>query len=142
MTGKAVGADVQSFVDAIEDPQRRTDAETFGRIMERVTGAAPRLWPGNIVGFGSYHYKYESGREGDSCLTGYSPRKGEFTLYLDGTYFPEVESERSALLERLGKHRVGKSCIYVKRASDIDLEVLEKLVTLGVSALRTRYGSA
>ena len=107
--------------------------------MTRVTGEKPKLWGGNIIGFGHYHYKYPSGTEGDSALVGFSPRKTEFSIYLTGTYFPEQGNAREALLKRLGRHRMGKACLYVKRLDDIDPGVLEELIRLSVSALEAHY---
>jgi hypothetical protein len=136
---KTSGKSVKSFLAAVEDPQRRADAKTFLEMMERVTGEKPKMWGDSIVGFGKYHYKYPTGHEGDTCLTGFSPRKSEFSLYLTGTYFDGMEKKRDALLQKLGKHRMGKACLYVKRTSDIDLKVLEDLVTMSVEALRKHY---
>jgi hypothetical protein len=136
---KTTGKSVKSFLAAVEDPTRRADAQTFLEMMERITGEKPKMWGDSIVGFGKYHYKYDSGHEGDTCLTGFSPRKNEFSLYLTGTYFEGMERQRDALLNKLGKHRMGKSCLYVKRTSDIDLKVLEELVTMSVEALRKHY---
>lgn len=132
---------VKAFLAAVEGDERRRDAELFAALMERVSGEKPRMWGDSIVGFGKYHYKYPTGHEGDSCLTGFSPRKTEFSLYLNGTYFPETEARRNALLQKLGKHRMGKACLYVKRSSDIDLGVLEELVEMGINALKERYHS-
>ena len=106
--------------------------------MSRITGEKPRLW-GTIVGFGRYHYKYPTGHEGDTCLVGFSPRKTAFSIYLLGSYFPETEPKAKALLARLGKHSMGKACLYAKKLADIDLEVLEQLIELSVGALRERY---
>jgi hypothetical protein len=130
---------VDAFLGSIEGDQRQADARTFQKLMEKVTGEKARMWGDNIVGFGTYHYKYASGHEGDTCLVGFSPRKAEFSLYLTGTYFPETEQRRAELLDRLGKHRMGKACMYVKKADDIDLKVLEQLVRLSVDTLRDRY---
>ena len=130
---------VPAFIKAIEDDQRRADAKMLVEMMTRVTGEKPRLWGGSIVGFGTYHYRYASGTEGDSALVGFAPRKAEFSIYLTGTYFPEQGNAREALLKRLGKHRMGKACLYVKRLDDIDLDVLEKLVEMSVSALKAHY---
>lgn len=130
---------VDAFLGSIEGDQRQADARTFQKVMEKVTGEKARMWGDSIVGFGTYHYKYASGHEGDTCLVGFSPRKGEFSLYLTGTYFPETEQRRADLLDRLGKHRMGKACMYVKKADDIDLKVLEQLVRLSVDTLRDRY---
>lgn len=131
---KPTGDDVTTFLDAVADPQRREDCHALRALMERVTGTEARMWGPSIVGFGSYHYVYESGREGDWFLTGFSPRKGDLTLYIMAGF-----DRYEALMARLGKHKTGKSCLYVKRLSDLDMDVLEKLVTLSVKHMRTRY---
>jgi hypothetical protein len=138
-TTKASGKSVKAFLADVQDEQRRRDAQVFVDLMAKVTGEQPRMWGDSIVGFGEYHYKYASGHEGDTCLTGFSPRTNEFSLYLTGTYFPGMDEKRDKLLQRLGKHRMGKACLYVKRVSDIDLKVLEQLVTMSVEALKKHY---
>jgi hypothetical protein len=138
---RPTAADVGAFLAAVEDERKRADAHRLVELMSRITGEPPRLW-GTIVGFGQYHYKYASGHEGDSALVGFSPRKAEFSIYLMGTYFPGQETQREALLARLGKHRMGKACLYVKRLDDIDLAVLEELVRMSVAALREHYPAA
>lgn len=138
-TKKGVAPDYRSVLNAVSDPARRKDAYALAALMKRVTGEKPRLWSGAIIGFGEYHYRYPTGHEGDSCLAGFSPRKTEFSIYLMGTYFPEQGNAREALLARLGKHRMGKACLYVKKLADIDLKVLEKLVRMSVMALRRHY---
>lgn len=133
------GGDVEAFVAAIADEAKRADARTLMALMEEVSGEPPALW-GTMVGFGHYHYRYETGHDGDSFLVGFAPRKAEFSIYLMGTYFPDVSERRQALLARLGKHRMGKACLYVKRLSDVDLEVLRELAEMSVAALRKAYG--
>lgn len=133
------GGDAKAFIAAIEDETKRADALTLMALMEAVSGEPPVLW-GTMVGFGRYHYRYETGHEGDSFLVGFAPRKGEFSIYLMGTYFPEMAEAREALLARLGKHRMGKACLYVKRLSDVDLGVLRELAEMSVAALRRAYG--
>jgi hypothetical protein len=135
---KPTGKSVESFLEGIDDERRRKDAGLFLDLMARVTGEPPKMWGDSIIGFGKYHYRYESGYEGDAALAGFSPRKNEFSIYL-ATYFPGMEGKRQKLLDRLGKHRMGKACLYVKRAGDIDLKVLEQLVAMGVEELRNRY---
>lgn len=135
---KPGSGDAGAFLAQIEDPAKRADAQRLVEMMEEVSGEKPTLW-GTMVGFGRYHYRYESGHEGDSFLVGFAPRKAEFSIYLMGCYFPEVEQERNALLARLGKHRMGKACLYVKRLSDIDLGVLRALAELSVKTLRETY---
>jgi hypothetical protein len=136
------GKSVEAFLAGVEDEKRRADAQVFLDLMGKITGENPRMWGDSIVGFGSYHYRYETGHEGDTCLTGFSPRKSEFSLYLTGTYFPGMEAKREKLLATLGKHRMGKACLYVKRVSDIDLRVLEQLIAMSVEALKQRYPAA
>jgi hypothetical protein len=115
------------------DRSRRADCETVLDLMKRATRAEPRLWGTSIVGFGSYHYKYASGREGDWFLAGFSPRKQDLTLYLPAGFdgFPD-------LLERLGSYRTGKSCLYLRRLSDVDVDVLAQLIRRSVAASRAR----
>jgi hypothetical protein len=136
---KETGTSVESFLSDIEDEARRRDARVFLDLMKRITGESPKMWGSGIVGFGKYHYRYESGHEGDTCLTGFAPRKNEFSIYLNGSYFPGLDEKRQRLLDRLGKHRMGKACLYVKRATDIDLKVLEQLVAMGVDELKKHY---
>ncbi|MEM1245323.1 MAG: DUF1801 domain-containing protein [Acidobacteriota bacterium] len=127
-------ASVRDFLAGIEDPQKRKDCRAVARLMKAATGKRPKMWGSTIVGYGRYHYKYESGREGDFFLTGYSPRKQNLTLYvMDG--FDGSED----LLRRLGKHKTGKSCLYVKRLEDVDLEVLDELIRGSVTAMREKY---
>jgi len=125
--GKFKPADMSAteFLSKLDDPQRRADSRVLVEMMSRVTGKKPRMWGYGIVGFGQYHYKYASGTEGDSPLAGFSPRKAEFSIYLDGR--GDVEA-RDKLLARLGKHRMGKGCLYVKRLDQVDLAVLEQLI--------------
>ena len=136
---KQTNADVGAFLATVEGDDRRADAAKLVTLMSNVSGEPPTLWGGAIVGFGRYHYKYASGHEGDTCLVGFSPRKAEFSIYLMGTYFPELDDERAQLLGKLGKHRMGKACLYVKKLSDIDLGVLEKLARLSVQKLQQHY---
>lgn len=119
--------DVDLFLDNLVDPQQRQDSRTIAEIMREITGAAPRMWGDSIVGFGSYHYRYASGREGDWPLTGFSPRKHNLTLYLSYGF-----DQHSKLLERLGKYKVGKACLYLKRLGDVDLIVLRELIRQSV----------
>ena len=129
---------VPEFLAAVPDENKRADSKALIKMMSRVTGKKPKMW-GSIVGFGQYHYKYDSGHEGDSCLAGFSPRTAEFSIYLMGGLLPETEKTHAALLRKLGKHRMGKSCLYVKRLSDIDAGVLEQLVRLSTDAVQARY---
>lgn len=131
-------SDVKDFLAAVESDQKRADSRVLVELMSRVTGEKPRMW-GTIVGFGRYHYRYESGHEGDTCLVGFSPRKAAISIYLMGNYFPESKPRAEALLARLGKHTMGKGCLYVKKLSDVDPNVLEQLVVLSVEHLREHY---
>lgn len=101
-------ADVGTFLAGLEPERRRTDAARLVKLMQRLTGEPPQMWTGGIVGFGQHHYRYASGREGDSCLVGFSPRKSEFSIYLMGVYFPDSTEVARLLLDRLGKHRMGR----------------------------------
>lgn len=125
---------VAAFVDGLADPRQREDSRALIELMREVTGAEPRMWGSGIIGFGSYHYRYASGREGDWMLTGFSPRKQNLTLYL------HYGIEQSDLLQRLGKHRVGKACLYVKRLDDVDQTVLRELVQRSVAETARQNG--
>ena len=131
---KPTDASVDDYVASIVDEARRTDCRRLIRMMARVTGEPPRMWGPSIVGFGTYHYRYDSGREGDFFLTGFSSRKAELSLYVMAGFasFP-------ALMAKLGRHRTGKSCLYVRRLADVDLEVLEELVRRSVKEMRERH---
>ena len=125
---------VPAFLDACADEARRTDAKALARLMQKVTGDDPTMWGPSIVGFGSYHYIYESGREGDMPIVGFSPRKAANVLY-GAIGFGGAE----ALLARLGKHTTGKGCLYIKKLADVDMKVLEVLVEEAVAATRVRH---
>lgn len=131
---KRTDADVQSFILGIEDEVRREDCLTILPIMRRIVGVAPKMWGTSIVGFGSYHYKYASGRTGDWFLTGFSPRKQDLTIYI----MPGLERHES-ILAKLGKHKTGKSCLYLKRLADVDIKLLEKLIATSVGEMRETY---
>ncbi|MEO0733981.1 MAG: DUF1801 domain-containing protein [Bacteroidota bacterium] len=123
--------DPAEFVAQIPDEQKRRDSEWLLQTMETITGAPPVMWGPSIVGFGSYQYFYPSGREGTWLATGFSPRKAALTVYLMSGVEREAE-----LLAKLGKHKTGKSCLYLKRLSDVDTEVLKKLITTSVEKVR------
>jgi hypothetical protein len=124
-------ASVAAYLDAIADPDQRKDAKTVAKLMREVTGEKPAMWGTSIVGYGNYHYRYASGREGDWMLTGFSARKGNLTLYIMAGF-----AAYAALLKKLGKHKTGKSCLYVKCLEDIDLAVLRQLVAASVEHMR------
>lgn len=132
----ATDASVTAYLDAIDDSARRADCDQLVELMQQVTGEPPAMWGSTIVGFGSYHYVYESGREGDMCLTGFSSRKTALSIYIMSGF-----EDRPELMERLGKYKTGKSCLYVKRLEDIDLDVLEDLVRHSIDVLKKRYPS-
>ena len=129
---------VGEFLAQVEDARKRADSHVLIDLMSAVSGEPPVLW-GTMIGFGQYHYRYPTGHEGDAFLIGFAPRKAEFSIYLMGTYFPEENEKREALLARLGKHRMGKACLYVKRLDDIDMDVLRALAGNSVAALRAAY---
>ena len=120
-------ASVKKFLESIEDEKKRRDSFALLEMMQEITDEKPRMWGTSIVGFGSYHYKYESGREGDWPLTGFSPRKQNLTLYIMSGF-----TKYDALLKKLGKFTTGKSCLYVKRLEDVDRKTLRELVTRSV----------
>jgi hypothetical protein len=124
---------VEEFLNTIEDEQKRRDSFTLLDLMREVTGMEPRMWGSSIVGFGSYHYRYESGREGDSILAGFSPRKQNLTIYSMGGVDPDDE-----LLKNLGKHTTGKGCLYIKRLGDVDPAVLKRLIEASFTRAKDR----
>jgi hypothetical protein len=126
---KATEASVEAFIDTVEPPLKREDARVLDALFRRVTGEAPRLWGPAIIGYGEYRTTYESGRDVHWMRTGFSPRKAKHSLYLVGGYCDDMTAtHRIATLARLGKHSTGKSCLYVNKLSDIDLNVLEEII--------------
>jgi len=132
---KSNDGDVSAFLNAVQDEQKRKDSFVILEKMKKITKAEPKMWGTNIIGFGTYHYKYDSGREGDWFLTGFSPRKQNLTLYIMSGFDRKEED-----LARLGKHKSGKGCLYIKKLSDIDSAILDKLITGSVEDLRKKYG--
>lgn len=128
-------ASVEAFLAAIDDQSKREDSRALVALMRRVTGAPPRMWGTSIVGFGSYRYRYASGRGGDWPLTGFSPRKQALTLYIMSGF-----AAFDGLLENLGKFKTGKACLYVQRLADVDRSVLEELVRRSVAEKRAADG--
>ena len=126
--------DPAAYITAVEHPVRRNDAETLLDMMTSVTGYPAKMWGPSIIGFGRYHYRYDSGREGDFIITGFSPRKANLVVYILPGY-----DDISEQLARLGKHRVGKSCLYINKLADVDLAVLEEIVTDAVQRMRRGY---
>ena len=131
------GASVGQFLDAVENPTRQRDCRAVMDFMAAETGEAPKMWGPSIIGFGSYRYAYQSGREGEMPLTGVSPRKQSLVLYIMPGFAGSTE-----LLERLGKHKTGKSCLYINKLDDVDNEVLRQLIRESVRAMRAKYHSA
>jgi hypothetical protein len=125
---KATDASVDAHLAAIADRGRRSDCEALVKLMAKAAGQPPKMWGTSIVGFGSYHYKYASGREGDICLLGFASRKGDISIYGLGTFHGREE-----LLSKLGKHKMGKGCLYISTMSDIDVKVLEQLLKKSVA---------
>ena len=136
-TPKTVVTDesVEKFLRSLEDDQVKKDCYILRKILTDITGEEPRMWGTSIIGFGQYHYKYDSGHEGDSALVGMSPRKSNISLYLA----PGFTEEFSELVKQLGKVKTGKGCLYIKAVEDIDLTVLKKLVRSSILFLRERY---
>ena len=118
-------ASVEDFISAVDDEVKRADSWKIVEIMQRITGLPPKMWGPSIIGFGTYHYKYESGREGDMPIVGFSPRKAAITLYINSGSGWEANAD---LMDSLGKHKVGKGCLYIKRLSDVDLAKLTELI--------------
>jgi hypothetical protein len=131
---KESDSSVQAYLEAINDEGRRQDCTELVEIMRRATGQEPRMWGTSIVGFGSYHYKYESGHEGDACLVGFASRAGDISLYLSSAF-----DSRENLLAELGKHKTAKACVYIKRLADIKVPILEKLVSETVAERQRRH---
>ena len=127
---------VSSFIAALPDATRRADAKVVVRMMQQATGEKPVMWGPSIIGFGHVHYVYKSGREGDMCLTGFSPRKAGLVLYV----LTDFRDEK-ALLAKLGKHSTGKVCLYIKKLADVDHKVLEEIIVKAVASTRAEYPS-
>lgn len=131
---KPTESSVAAFIDALTDQTRRSDARALVKLMQSATGEKATMWGPSIIGFGSYHYTYDSGREGDMPLAGFSPRKAATVLYVN-TKFQDFEGLRA----KLGKHTTSKACIYIKKLADLDQKVLESLIVKSVAAMRERY---
>ena len=133
----ANNGDVDAFIAAVQSEEQRADAERLVEIMSEETGETATMWGPSIVGFGSYHYRYESGREGDSARVSFSPRKGKTSIYIMSGF-----EERRDLMERLGKFKTGTACLYVKRLSDIDEAVLRELIRSSLAWIDKTYPSS
>lgn len=130
---KPTSTDVEKFLNSIENEKRKKDAFVILDLMKKVTKEEPKMWGASIIGFGSYHYKYESGREGDWFLAGFSPRKTNFSIYIMSGF-----KEFDELLSKLGKHKTGSSCLYINKLEDVDLSILKKMVTLSVKKMKSK----
>jgi len=128
---------VSDFIDAIADEGVRKDCKSLAKMMKGATGVSPKMWGPSIVGFGSYHYKYDSGHEGDSCMVGFAPRGKQVVLYI----MPELLRDEK-LLAKLGKHKTGKSCLYIKRLEDVDTAVLGQIIDTSVKRMKATYPRA
>lgn len=131
---KASKASVSAFLKSVQDVQKRKDSLEVMALMKEVTGKRPKMWGTSIVGFGSYHYRYTSGREGDWPVTGFSPRKQNLTIYIMPGF-----TRYSSLMKKLGKYKTGKSCLYLKKLEDVDRKVLRRLVTRSVTDMKKMY---
>jgi len=134
---RATDVSVDDFIEALPIPQRREDAKKVRAMFERLTGEPAKMWGPTIIGFGSYNYKYESGHSGTMCRMGFSPRKAELVLYVLTGF-----AGQEALLARLGKHKTGKVCLYVKKLPDVDEAVLEQIATRALAHMNEKYPEA
>ena len=125
----------EEFIESVSHPTRQADARTLLALMKSITGWTPRMWGPSMIGFGEYHYKYDSGREGDMFRTGFSPRKANMVLYIMPGY-----ADFGDKLDRLGKHKIGKSCLYINKLADVDMDVLEEIVRAGLADMKAKYG--
>ena len=127
---------VTAFINAVENETRRKDAKTLLALMKKLTGDKPTMWGPSIIGFGEYHYKYESGREGDMLLVGFSPRKANMVLYVLGSL-----KDDDPLLGKLGKFKRGRSCLYVNKLEDVDMKVLEKVIKKSYETTKRKWSA-
>jgi hypothetical protein len=131
---KPTDASVETYLSAIESDERRDDCRAIAALMSTITKAQPAMWGPSIVGFGTYHYKYASGREGDACVTGFSSRKGDISVYLAAGGV-----QQDQLLAQLGRHKMGKSCLYIRKLAGVDMAILERLIVESVAEIKRRY---
>jgi hypothetical protein len=131
---QTTAGDPMDFIAAVENPTRKADAIVLDTLFRQITGWQPRMWGPTIIGYGEYHYTYESGREGDSLATGFSPRKANLSLYIMPGYQDFGET-----LSRLGKHKMGKACLYINKLADVELDVVREIIQAGLTDLDTRW---
>lgn len=134
---KETDQSVIEFIESVDNPKKREDAYKLLDIFQETTGFEAKMWGPSIIGFGSYHYVYETGHEGDAPLVGFSPRKAKISLY-----FAPGDPDREDLLKKFGKHTTGKACVYVNKVEDIDVSVLQSLIKQSVSFLQIKYSNA
>jgi hypothetical protein len=125
---------VSAYIEAVENDTRRADAKALLKLMKEITGEKPVMWGPSLIGFGNYHYKYESGREGDAMRIGFSPRSANMVLYLLAGWEGEA-----ALLKKLGKHKTGVSCLYINKLADVDMAVLREMITRSLAYMNKKY---
>ena len=135
---KPTQVSVEEFIAAIPDPSRREEAMAIDAMLRRVSGEQPRMWGPSIIGYGDYHYRYASGHEGDAARIGFSPRKAQLVLYLMGHYV-DRQAEADEQFAKLGKHSIGKSCLYIPRLAAVDLAVLEQLAIMSWDSMARLY---
>lgn len=133
---RATAVSPVDFINTVDHTTRRQDALRLLDIFEEVTGLTPKMWGPSIIGYGRYHYKYESGREGEFLMTGFSPRKANLVIYILPGY-----RDMSEPLSRLGKHKIGKSCLYINKLADVDEGVLREMIRDGVQYMRGKYAT-
>lgn len=133
---------VEDFLNTVDNEQKRADSFRILDMMQEITGEEPKMWGPSIIGFGEYHYRYASGHEGDAALVGFSPRKQNLTLYLMGCYVKPEDNTYDDLFSRLGKHKTGKSCLYINKLSGIDLDVLRDLIRRSYQDMKILYPSS
>ncbi|RHW38635.1 DUF1801 domain-containing protein [Lysinibacillus yapensis] len=134
---KETNGSVIDFIESVDSPKKREDAYNLLKLFEETSGFEGKMWGPSIIGFGSYHYKYDSGHEGDAPLVGFSPRKAKISLY-----FAPGDEEREKLLSRFGKHTTGKACVYINKLADVDAEVLKELIIQSINFLQKNYPQA
>ena len=131
---KPTKVSVKKFLNSVKDEQMREDSFKVLEMMQKITSDEPKMWGPSIVGFGKYHYKYESGHEGDMCITGFSPRKNALTIYILPGFL-----KYDPLMKKLGKYKTGVSCLYIKKLKDIDMKVLKDLISESVKYMKQKY---
>ena len=131
---KPTAVSVDDYIEAVDDERKRDDSRVLVKMMSKITGAKPKMWGPSIIGFGTYHYKYDSGHEGDAPLAAFSPRKAALTVYIMGGF-----AKYADLIAKLGKHKASKGCLYIKKLDDVDVKVLEELVKQSTAFVKKTY---